>query len=117
MARAEGKEEARRLRMIAIWSQLLLPLFSLLPQHNENEKKKFARQGKFFFQPFSHFFLSFSPTPDPEYKLKSANQTPTALSNALTNNHEISRNIIDERKAYIKGVSSGFYRFHAMSPC
>jgi hypothetical protein len=43
-------------------------------------------------------------TTDPEYKLKSANQTPTALNNALTNSHEITRNIMDERKAYIKGV-------------
>ncbi len=42
------------------------------------------------------------PFPDPEYKLKSANQTPTAMNNALTN--EISRSIMDERKAYIKGV-------------
>lgn len=41
---------------------------------------------------------------DPEYKLKSANQTPTALTNALTNSHEITRSILDERKAYIKGV-------------
>lgn len=42
---------------------------------------------------------------DPEYKLKSANQTPTVLNNALTNNHEIiGRNILDDRKAYITGV-------------
>ncbi|CRK98676.1 CLUMA_CG011994, isoform A [Clunio marinus] len=46
---------------------------------------------------------------DPEYKLKSANQTPTALSNALTNNHEISRNIMDERKAFIKGAGDVHY--------
>lgn len=51
---------------------------------------------------------SFPSPQDPEYKLKSANQTPTALSNALTNSHEISRNIMDERKAYIKGVSKKF---------
>jgi hypothetical protein len=106
---------SKTLRLIAIWSQLLLPLF-LLPQQRK-QKKKFARQGKFF-QPFSHF-SRLPSTPDPEYKLKSANQTPTALSNALTNNHEISRNIIDERKAaYIKGVSRNrVLSLHAMSPC
>ena len=46
---------------------------------------------------------------DPEYKLKSANQTPTALNNALTNSHEITRSIMDERKAYIKGVRKKNY--------
>lgn len=51
------------------------------------------------------FLLVYSRRTDPEYKLKSANQTPTALNNALTNSHEISRNIMDERKAYITGVS------------
>lgn len=47
-------------------------------------------------------------TIDPEYKLKSANQTPTALNNALTNSHEITRSIMDERKAYIKGVRKNY---------
>lgn len=45
----------------------------------------------------------------PEYKLKSANQTPTALNNALTNSHEISRNIIDEKKTYMKGTGDVHY--------
>ena len=50
------------------------------------------------------YHSSYLPT-DPEYKLKSANQTPTVLNNALTNNHEIiGRNILDDRKAYITGV-------------
>lgn len=53
---------------------------------------------------FAPFLLLSLACSDPEYKLKSANQTPTALNNALTNSHEISRNIMDERKAYIKGV-------------
>ncbi|KAL7033601.1 hypothetical protein ACKWTF_007650 [Chironomus riparius] len=48
-------------------------------------------------------------TEDPEYKLKSANQTPTALNNALTNSHEITRSIMDERKAYIKGAGEVHY--------
>ncbi|CAO1408851.1 unnamed protein product [Diamesa tonsa] len=47
---------------------------------------------------------------DPEYKLKSANQTPTVLNNALTNNHEIiGRNILDDRKAYITGTGDVHY--------
>jgi hypothetical protein len=55
---------------------------------------------------FGFFFFPLSLSrKDPEYKLKSANQTPTALSNALTNSHEISRSIMDDRKNYIKGVS------------
>lgn len=62
-----------------------------------------------FFSYSSNVIATLAPFKDPEYKLKSANQTPTALNNALTNSHEISRNIMDERKAYIKGVSCKWF--------
>lgn len=59
---------------------------------------------------FSLLFFLLPSNLDPEYKLKSENQTPTVLNNALSNNHEIiGRNILDERKAFLTGVSSHFF--------
>uniref|UniRef100_A0A182LXZ5 Uncharacterized protein n=1 Tax=Anopheles culicifacies TaxID=139723 RepID=A0A182LXZ5_9DIPT len=49
---------------------------------------------------------------DPDYKLISANQTPTALHNSLCNSkHDIiGRTILDDsRKTYLTGVGSSFH--------
>ena len=65
------------------------------------KKNQSFKVNNFYIELLVSVFLA-----DPEYKLKSANQTPTVLNNALSNKNEIiGRNCDDNRQGYTTGVS------------
>ncbi len=49
--------------------------------------------------------------PDPDYKLKSAAQTPATLHNSRSNDLEVFGRPVDDRKTYLNAVSKFLLSF------